>query len=131
MKKIIRNMVFVSFLLMVVPALSGCFWLLAGAAAGASGYAWVKGEMTKEYQVTADRLYSAALKGAREMKLAIVEEKGDRISGQVKATFSDGKSADINIEAVTERSAKLRIRVGVFGDRARSEMIFKAIEKYI
>ena len=42
---------------------------------------------------------------------------------------ADGKELRIDIQAVTERAAKLRVRVGIMGNKERSEKVVKAIEK--
>lgn len=110
---------------------AGCVPLVIGAAAGVGGYAWVNGELAKEYPVSAEKLYRAALRGVKKLNLAITSEKSDRLSGKISAKFADGKTVDVNIEAVTEKTAKLKVRVGMFGDKTKSEMVLSAIEKNI
>ena len=56
-------------------------------------------------------------------------DKADRITAVTRAEFSDGKNVNIDINAVTEHSAQIKIRVGVFGDRMRSELILDAVDK--
>lgn len=107
----------------------GCVPLVIGAAAGVGGYAWVNGELAKDYPVSTEKLYRAALRGVKSLNLIIVSEKSDRLSGKINAKFADGKTVDVNVEAVTERAAKLKVRVGIFGDKTKSEMVLKAIEK--
>ena len=46
-----------------------------------------------------------------------------------KAKDTKGQDVHVNVEALTERSSKLSIRVGVFGDEAVSQMILNAIQK--
>ena len=110
---------------------SGCFWLAVGAAAGAGGYAWVRGQLVKDYNISAERLYNAAVKGLKDLGTPIMEDTHDRLSAKVTTEFSDGEAVVINIAAVTEKAAKLKIRVGVFGNKTRSEMILSHIEKHI
>lgn len=110
---------------------AGCIPLVVGAAVGAGGYAWVKGELEKDYEVTAEKLHRAAVRGLRDLKLVVKEDKGDRISASIKAEFSDGTDVSIHVAAKTERVANIKIRVGLLGDKERSEMIINAIEKRI
>ncbi len=109
--------------------LSGCVALAVGAAAGAGGYMWVKGQLVKEYPVPSEKLQRATLRALKNMGLAIVEQKGDRLAAKIESAFQDGKKIHIAVEAVTERSSRIKIRVGVFGDKMRSEMVLNAVEK--
>lgn len=106
---------------------SGCF-LLVGAAVGAGGYAWVKGELEKTYEVPAERLHSATTRALRDLKLVVSENVGDRISAKIRAQFADGADVAIHIEAKTERASTVKIRVGILGDKEKSEMIIRTIE---
>ncbi len=65
----------------------------------------------------------------RDLKLAVYDDKGDRLSAKINAKFVDGTDININVEAKTERSAIVKIRVGLLGDKEKSEMIFSAIKK--
>jgi len=112
-----------------VVSLSGCIGLFLGAAAGAGGYAWVQGALTKEFMVPAQDLQRATSRALDDLGVQVKDQKADRLSAQYNAVFAEGQKMSIVIEATTERSAKVRIRVGVFGDKTRSEMVLNAIEK--
>ncbi len=114
-----------------VISAAGCVPLLLGAAAGAGGYAWTKGVMTKQFDVSAVKLHKATLKGLKKMDLSIREDEHDRLSAKIVSQFSGGKSVKITINAVTERVSKINIRVGFIGDKTKSEMILNAIQKYL
>ncbi|MCB9757439.1 MAG: DUF3568 family protein [Candidatus Omnitrophica bacterium] len=117
------------FLLSFILMSSGCVPLVIGAAAGVGGYAWVKGELANDVNVSAEHLRRAASRAVRDMKLKIKEDKGDRLTAKIVAEFSDGTDVNINITAKTERSATIAIRVGLLGDKEKSQMIFAAIQK--
>ena len=123
--------ILMAFLMTVTTTSSGCFWLVVGAAAGAGTYAWVKGELTKNYNVSADRLHTAAIKGLKKIGTPIREDIHDRLSAKIASEFSDGAGISIKIEAVTEKAAKITVRIGALGDKTRSEMVLNAIEGYI
>lgn len=120
-----------NFLLAAICLLgaSGCVPLVIGAAAGVGGYAWVKGELVQEVSVSAEKLHRASSRAMRNLKLAVYEDKGDRLSAKIKAKFADDTDVNIAVEAKTERSATVKIRVGLLGDKEKSEMIFSAIKK--
>jgi len=125
----IRGMIWAGLLSGVL--VSGCVPLVVGAAAGVGGYAWLNGVLVKEYTVSAERLQRAVVRGTKELKLVVEEQKADRLSGKTVAKFSDGKKVTIDVQAVTERTAKLSVRVDIFGDKTRAEMVMNAIEKYL
>lgn len=108
---------------------SGCVPLVIGAAAGAGGYAWYKGELSNDVNVPAEKLHKAASRAMRDLKLAVYEDKGDRLSGKIAAKFSDGTDVNITVTAKTEVASIIKIRVGVLGDKEKSEMIFTAVKR--
>jgi len=110
-------------------AVSGCAALVVGAAAGAGGYAWVSGSLTKEFMVPAQDLQQATERALRDLMVSVKEERKDRLSALYKAEFAEGQDMSVVIQALTERTAKVKIRVGIFGNKARSEMVLSAIEK--
>ena len=116
-------------LLAVVMASAGCFAVLVGAAAGAGGYAWVKGALVKEFNVSAAELHAAAAKGVGDLGLVVLDDRADRLTGYIRADFADGTHAKINIRALTELSSEMRIRVGLLGDKNQSEMILNAVRE--
>lgn len=109
--------------------LAGCVPLVIGAAAGVGGYAWVQGELVQPINASAEKLHRAASRAMRDLKLAVYEDKGDRLAGKIVAKFADGTDVNIHIEAKTEYKSEIKIRVGVLGDKEKSEMIFSAIKR--
>ena len=116
-------------LLLLTVSVSGCVALAVGAAAEVGGYAWVNGELVKEYQVSADKLQHATIRALKNLNTSIIEQKGDRLSARISGQFADGKKVNIGIEALTEKSAKIKIRVGMISDQTRSQLIADEIEK--
>ena len=107
----------------------GCVPLVIGAAAGVGGFAWVQGELVNDLQVPAERLHKAVSRAMRDLRLAVMEDKGDRLSAKVLAKYSDGTDVTISIAAKTEKVSTLKIRVGILGDKEKSELILNAIQK--
>jgi Protein of unknown function (DUF3568) len=126
---IFRMLGVIMFLSISVLSSSGCFAVLVGAAAGAGGVAYVKGELTKNVDEPLDRCYKAALAAMKDLKMDVIEEKtGDHLR-IVVGRFSDGKKGKVTLEKLTEKSTQVRIRSGVFGDQTKSTMILNALEK--
>jgi len=129
MIKKIRYLLLGTWILMITLTSSGCVWLAVGAAAGAGTYAWVSGVLQKDFMVSAEELQKATREAMRDLSMVTKEESEDRLSAVYKLTLADGSNISINIEALTERSARIRIRVGIFGDQTKSEMVLSAIEQ--
>lgn len=110
---------------------SGCAALLVGAAAGVGGYAWVSGALVKEYNATVAKTHQAVLQALKQLDIKVTSDQADRLAAVVQARLADGRAVKVSVDAMTERTAKVRIRVGVFGDRAKSEMIAAALDKSI
>lgn len=113
----------------VLVGVSGCVPLVIGAAAGVSGYAWVKGELAHEFNYSAEKAHRAVSRAMRDLKLAVYEDSGDRLSARIHAKFSDGTDVNIVVSAKTERVSVVKVRVGLLGDKEKSEMILSAIKK--
>lgn len=108
---------------------AGCFALVVGAAAGAGGYAWVKGALIKEFEVPAKQLSDVSIRAIKQLGMPLEEEKADHLSGYIRSKTADNQKVIINVKALTEKKSELKIRVGVFGDQAKSEMILNAVQK--
>ena len=119
-----------SFLLtFFILSSAGCVPLLVGAAAGVGGVTYVKGALEKNFDHSVKEVHRATLKGLKDLKMFVREEKNDVHSTFIKAEFDDGKRVKIHINALTERSSKITIRIGVFGDETKSQILLNAIQK--
>ena len=110
---------------------SGCFALLVGAAAGAGGVAYVKGILEKNFDRSVAQVHRASLTALKKLKMTIHDDDVTQHNAKIKATDTDGKKVEVIIEALTEKSSKLQIRVGVFGDQEQSQSILNAIQKHL
>ena len=125
----LKEIILFSTLLLTLCFSSGCLALVVGAAAGAGGIAYVKGALEKNFDKPVLAVHKASLSTLKNLKMTIKEEKLDQHKGTIKAEDSAGKSVTIESEALTEKSSKITIRFGVFGDESRSQMILNAIQK--
>lgn len=129
MGKVMRRMLLILNLVVLTASSSGCFTLLVGAAAGAGGYAWVKGGLVKEFEVPAEKLSSAAMRAVKQLGLPLEDEKTDRLSGYIRSKTADNQTVVIQVKALTEKKSQLTIRVGFWGNQAKSEMILNGVKK--
>ena len=114
-------------LLVCVLANSGCF-LILGAAAGAGGLAYIKGILEKNFDYPIKKMDKASVEGLKDLGFFVTQDELNLHSATIKAEDDEGKSITVEIEALTEKSSKLKIRVGVFGDESKSQMILNAIQ---
>ncbi len=112
-------------------ASSGCVALLIGAAAGAGGVAWVKGSLEQNFDKTVGQLHSASLRGLKDIKCSVRLDQIRKHLAKIDFEFDDGQKGSINIKALTERSAKLKIRIGILGDETKSHIVLNAILKHL
>jgi len=114
----------------IVLTSSGCF-LLIGAAAGAGGYAYVRGALQKNVDSTVKKIHSSSLKALKGLDIFVTDDELNVHSAKVNGEYADGKRVIVDIEALTERSSKIKVRVGTWGDKDRSLVIIGAIEKQL
>ena len=126
----LKKMLLGCVLVTMVISQSGCFFLV-GAAAGVGGYVWVKGALEQNLNATAEQVHAATVKALNKLKLTTVSDQSDRLKSKVVAEFADGQNVNIDIDALTELTTKIRIRVGVLGDKAKSELILSKIKRYL
>ena len=118
-------------LLGTVLTTSGCFALLIGAAAGAGGVAYVKGGLEQNFDKTVDQLHRASVAGLRDIKCVVRNDEIRKHLAKIEFEFDDGQKGSVNIKALTERSAQLKIRIGVLGDETKSHIVLNAILKHL
>ena len=131
MNMFVKKTGYLILLVACVLPLSGCWALVVGAAAGAGGYAWYSGVLEKEYMEPAVRVQDAVERALKDLGLPPMSVDRDRLTGRFRSAFNDGQKLTVEVDAMTEKSSRLRIRVGFFGNRLRSEMVMKVIEKFL
>ena len=110
---------------------SGC-WFLVGAGVGAgalAGYSYVKGEGSKMYAGDARKCAEATGSALKKMNIVVVNSSCDKLAGEINARLRDDTAVAVYLKAEREDVTKVTIRVGTFGDKTRTEMIFKAIDE--
>lgn len=113
-----------------VAASQGCV-LLAGAAVGAGGYAYVTGALSKNLDAKVDKVHAAALKGLKDLGAFVVSEDQSSQKSEIHAESEDGKNINIDIEALTEQASKIKIRVGTIGNESDSLRVLKAVMNHL
>lgn len=109
---------------------SGCGVLLLAGGAGTSAIAFATGELRVTENVPLETLHEATKSAVETLRYldaeAILEENG-RI--RWRATTAGGDPVDIRLVARGEDRTDLRIRIGVFGNEARSRLVLEQIRQ--
>jgi hypothetical protein len=121
---------FLTSAILITLPLAGCIPLIVGAAAGAGGIAYVQGTLEKNFDKPVAKLQRAATAGLKDIGAIVTHEEADQHAGKIKAEFME-KEITIDIEALTEKASKIKIRVGVFGDEAISQTVLNAVTNRI
>ena len=127
-----RQLQMVALLCCVLIGLSGCSrkWALIGATAAAVGagtYAYIKGNLSRNYDASMDKTWQAAVQAVEALKLTTESKEHDAFTGMIKGKMADGKGFTINLKRLGENSTEVGVRIGTFGDRVRSEAIHDKI----
>lgn len=112
-------------LLPMAGMLQGCALVLlgGGAAGGAAGVAYAKGELEQVYAAPYDPVWDATLRALRTLNIALSETQKDQISAKAVGARADGTTVVVTVLPVTKDSTSVRVRIGNFGDRSASERI--------
>ena len=128
LRKIIPLLV-VPVLFVITSCAAPLIPLAAGAGAGAGGYAWYKGELTRNYEKPMGTIYAASLNAVKGMGLSVNKKTKGPFEARVETTLADGKGVFIKIKKLSSKSTEVSIRVGAFGNEQKSNHILRQIEK--
>ena len=117
------------FLFSSIATLNGCVALVVGAAAGAGTLAFVKGILEYNVDQPISKAHKAVLAGLRDLGVIVRSDEVTSHNTTTKAEFEKGTDLTVELESLTELATKIKIRVGVFGDEAKSQMVLEAIKK--
>jgi hypothetical protein len=128
-KRYVKSVALLGCLLIGLSGCSRQLLILGGAAAavGAGTYAYIKGDLKRNYEAPIDKAWEATLKAVEELKLKVESKQNDAFSGVIKGKMADGKSFAINLKKLTETSTEIGVRIDAFGDRQKSETIHDKI----
>ena len=112
---------------------SGCALLVVGgvAAAGAGGYAYVKGEVKSTQPVPMDQAWKATLAAVKELQFPVISQAKDALSAEVTVRNASDTKIVIKVTKLYENSTEISIRVGTFGDESLSRQILQQIQKHL
>lgn len=124
-----RSRGWLSVLLWVIPLwlplLGGCALFQVGGGAGArpGTVAYVLGQHSQVHAGNYERVWSATLAALNQMNIRVIKTEKDALGGTITARRADDTPITIKVDPNSTDTATVKIRVGMFGDRAHSEAI--------
>ena len=116
--------------LVLVAALgTGCGALLLVGGAGTSAIAYATGELKSNEEHSLDDLDDACRIAVDTLGYDEVETTYEKDKVRWQARSAGGDPVDIHLIATGTNRTELRIRVGVFGDEARSRLLLEQIHQ--
>jgi hypothetical protein len=71
------------------------------------------------------------VEGLEELKLPVLENKGDQLTAQLESRFADDRHVWIEIHRLPEEKSRVTIRVGLLGDELLSRKLMEAMKRHL
>lgn len=107
--------------------LTGCVAVVAAGAAG-TGVAWYRGRLEASLDHNIEAVFAASQKALNQLEFANISNKKSAVDAEIVSRTALDKKVEITLQKVTDRSTKVMIRVGVFGDETLSMSILDKIK---
>jgi len=89
----------------------------------------IRGALEVELDHTIEQVGRAATKAVTDLKFINVVSKVDVVSGEINAETAQGTNIGILLDKIGERTTRVSIRVGAFGDETVSRLILDEMKK--
>ena len=123
-----RQVVLTIVLACMAAFISGCVAAAVGAGViGVGTVAYIKGDLEAIETQKIDVVYEAARKAMKQLRLQMIKERKDLDSGLIVVRDAEGQEAKITLKSTEHGGTKVSVRVGLFGDQARSQLIYQKI----
>ena len=110
--------------------LQGCVVVAGGAAAAAGTVAYVRGDLESIMEEDISSIYESSKQALKDLEIEIVGTDKDMLSAVVNGKGAEDKKITIKMKRIEQgRLVKLTIRIGTFGDKTLSHIIYNKIQK--
>lgn len=123
----VRRLLVALLLGVSAAGLTGCVAVVAAGAAG-TGVAWYSGRLEANLDQNIEAVFAASQKALNQLEFANISNKKSSVDAQLVSRTALDKKVEITLQKVTDRSTKVMIRVGVFGDETLSMSILDKIK---
>ena len=121
-----KQVLLITLLIGLAGLVQGCVVAAVGVGAGGT-VAYVMGDLEAVEAKDLDAVYEAVEKALGELELNVTKKTKDAMSAVIVARDAQDKKITISLSATTEETTKLSIRVGVFGSKTKSRLIYQKI----
>lgn len=118
-------------LVVLLTTSQGCAVLALGAAGGAAGYAIATGAAAKNYDQPLEYVYQAAHRALADMKAEIIIDDFGAMRTQIHAEDITGRNIRVDIDALTDQTSRVRVRVGNIGSKEAAMLIIDTITGHL
>jgi hypothetical protein len=122
-----RRLLVALLLGITAASLTGCVAVVAAGAAG-TGVAWYRGRLEANLDHNIEAVFAASQRALNQLEFADISNKRSAVDAQLVSRTALDKKVEITLQKVTDRSTKIMIRVGVFGDETLSMSILDKIK---
>lgn len=121
-----KKLILTALLAALALYLQGCMLVAVGAAAGGT-VAYVKGDLEATESKDLDTVYAASKKALAQLQYNVTKDSKDALQAVIVTRDAADKKTKIKLTKVTDNSTKISIRVGTFGDKTKSNLIYQKI----
>ncbi|MGE5296803.1 MAG: DUF3568 family protein [Solirubrobacterales bacterium] len=123
------RLLFLALLLAGLATSSGGCLAIAVGAGAAGTVAYMRGDLEAEEPYGIEQTYAATRDAVDSLGLKIIngDSGADALSACVTARDSSDKKVVVRLKAVTSNVTKVKVRVGTFGDEAKTRRIYNTI----
>jgi hypothetical protein len=115
-----------SLALLATTGLSGCLAVAAGA--GAAGAVYVMGSLDSTVPGTPETVVDATEGALKDTDIHVLSKDATGIDGSVVGRTALDTKVEITVKRQDEKTSKISIRVGTFGDKELSQQIYDKIK---
>jgi hypothetical protein len=131
MRRLVRRATWaIVVLAMATLSASGCIWLALGAVGGGAAAVYYKGRLEQTLNADVAKCHRAAERALADLKLPVFESRADAVTAHLESKYADGERVWIDMETVGSESTKVKIWVGLTGDKDRSLAILDGIKRH-
>ena len=112
--------------LLATTSLSGCLAVAAGA--GAAGAVYVMGSLDSSLPGTPEKVVDATETALKDTDIHVVSKDATGIDGDVVGRTALDTKIHVTVKKQDDKTSKISIRVGTFGDRELSQQIYDKIK---
>lgn len=96
---------------------------------GTGTFSYVSGRLAWTYPVDIHTAWSATLRALDKLDIQVQDKAIDGLGGRIDARRADQTKVSVTLEPVSQRAARVSIKIGAFGNREQSENIHALIQQ--